>query len=55
MKTPSGGCAGLDYHVDIDGHYYSVPRRLVCEQLDAYIPTQTVELFRQGERAALHG
>jgi hypothetical protein len=27
MKTPSGGCAGLDYHFDIDGHYYSAPRR----------------------------
>jgi len=25
MKPPSGGCAGLDYHFDIDGHYYSVP------------------------------
>jgi hypothetical protein len=24
---------GLDYHVDIDGHYYSVPHRLIREQL----------------------
>ena len=25
---------GLDYHVDIDGHYYSVPHRLIREQAD---------------------
>jgi hypothetical protein len=55
MKTPSGGCEGLDYHFDIDGHYYSAPRRLVCEQLDAHITAQTVELCRQGERVALYG
>jgi DNA replication protein DnaC len=24
---------GLDYHVDIDGHYYSVPHRLILEPL----------------------
>src|SRR6516164_7467348 len=28
---------GLDYHVDIDGHYYSVPHRLIPEQLAARI------------------
>jgi Mu transposase, C-terminal domain len=55
MKTLSGRCAGLDYHFDIDGHCYSVPRRLVCEQLDGRITAQTIELFRQRERVALHG
>ena len=43
-----------DYHVDIDGHYYSVPYRLICEQLDVRVTAHTVELFRKGERVAVH-
>src|SRR6266542_3971522 len=42
-----------DYHVDIDGHYYSVPYRLIREQLDARITAHTIELFRKGERVAV--
>jgi transposase len=45
---------GLDYHVDIDGHYYSVPHRLIREQIDARITAHTIELFRKGERIAVH-
>jgi transposase len=44
----------LDYHVDIDGHYYSVPHRLIREQLDARITERTIELFCKGERVAVH-
>ena len=43
-----------DYHVDIDGHYYSVPYRLIREQLEARITAHTIELFRRGERVAVH-
>jgi transposase len=46
--------AGIDYHVDIDGHYYSVPHRLVKEQIEARITQRTVELFHKGERVACH-
>ena len=45
---------GRDYHVDIDGHYYSVPHRLIREQLDARITEHTIELFCKGERVAVH-
>jgi transposase len=45
---------GLDYHVDIDGHYYSVPHRLIREPLDARITERTIELFCRGERVAVH-
>jgi transposase len=45
---------GLDYHVDIDGHYYSVPHRLLRQQLEARITQRTVELFHKGERVACH-
>ena len=46
--------AGLDYHVDVDGHYYSVPYRLVKQQVEARITQRTVELFHKGERVACH-
>jgi transposase len=39
---------GLDYHVDIDGHYYSVPHRLLKEQVEARLTQRTVELFHNG-------
>jgi transposase len=45
---------GLDYHVDIEGHYYSVPHRLLREQVDARITARMVELFHRGERVAVH-
>ncbi len=45
---------GLDYHVDIEGHYYSVPHRLIRQQLDARITARTIELFCKGERVAVH-
>jgi transposase len=44
----------LDYHVDIDGHYYSVPHRLLREQVEARVTARTVELFHKGERVAVH-
>jgi len=46
--------AGLDYHVDVDGHYYSVPYRLVKQQIEARITQRTIELFHKGERVACH-
>jgi transposase len=46
--------AGIDYHVDIHGHWYSVPSRLVREVIDARITEQTVELFHRGTRIASH-
>jgi transposase len=44
----------LDYHVDVDGHYYSVPHRLLREQVEARITARTVEVFHKGERVAVH-
>src|SRR5207253_9461085 len=45
---------GLDYHVDIDGHYYSVPHRLIRQQIDARITVRTIERFCKGDRVAAH-
>ena len=46
--------AGLDYHVDIDKHYYSVPYRFAREQVEARITANTIEIFHKGERIAAH-
>lgn len=46
--------AGIDYHVEIDGHYYSVPYALRTQQLDARITSDTVECFQQRSRVASH-
>ena len=46
--------AGLDYHVEIFGHFYSVPYRLMRETIEARITDQTVELFHGGIRVASH-
>ncbi len=44
----------IDYHVQVDKHYYSVPYQLVKEELDARLTADTVELFRKGKRVASH-
>lgn len=47
-------CARLDYHVEIDDHYYSVPHRFANEELSVRLTARTVEVFRKGERIAVH-
>lgn len=46
--------AGLDYHVRIEGHHYSVPHELVRQQLWARLTADTVEIYRAGKRVASH-
>jgi transposase len=46
--------AGLDYHVEVFKHYYSVPHTLLKEKLWARITARTVELFHNGTRVASH-
>ena len=44
----------IDYHVDVERHYYSVPHQLVGQELDVRISAQTVECFFKGRRIASH-
>jgi transposase len=46
--------ANIDYHVEIDRHYYSVPYQLAGQQLEARYTATTVELFQGGKRIASH-
>jgi transposase len=44
----------LDYHVEVDGHYYSVPHTLIRRQLDVRLTATTVECLLNGQRVAVH-
>jgi transposase len=43
-----------DYHVEIADHYYSVPSRLIREEVEARITDKTVEILHKGTRVASH-
>jgi transposase len=44
----------IDDHVEVAGHYYSVPYRLVKQQLDVRVSAQVVDIFHKGTRVASH-
>lgn len=45
---------GIDYHVEVEDFYYSVPHALIRQQVDARITATTIELFHKGKRVAAH-
>jgi transposase len=44
----------LDYHIELDKHWYSVPYGLVHEQLWACATATTVQIFYRDQRVASH-
>jgi transposase len=44
----------IDYHVEVDKHYYSVPYSLVKQELDVRFTVNTVECFYRNQRVASH-
>ena len=46
--------ANIDYHVEVDRHYYSVPYQLAGQQMEARFTASTVEIFHLGKRVASH-
>lgn len=44
----------VDYHVELEGHYYSVPYRFVGKAVDIKATSSTVEIFEGGKRIAIH-
>jgi transposase len=46
----------IDYHVEVDGHFYSVPHelRLADKHPEARITATTVEVYSRGKRVAAH-
>jgi transposase len=44
----------MDSHVEVEGHYYSVPYALVRQQLEVRVSARVVERFHKGTRVASH-
>jgi transposase len=45
---------GLDYHVEVEKQYYSVPHQLLKKTLWVRVSARTVEIFHDGQRVASH-
>jgi len=46
--------AGIDYHVTVDKHHYSIPYQYLSNKIDVRLSDHTVECFFKGKRIALH-
>jgi transposase len=44
----------IDYHIEIDRHFYSVPYQLTKEQVDVRLTANTVEALFKNKRVASH-
>jgi transposase len=44
----------LDYHIEVEGHYYSVPYHLVRCPVAVKVSEQLVEIFHEHQRIACH-
>lgn len=45
---------GIDYHVEVERHFYSVPYTLIGEHVDARLTATTLEVLHRGRRVAAH-
>ena len=45
---------GVDYHVEVGAHFYSVPYRFARSEVEVRLTPRTVEIFLKGERVAAH-
>src|SRR6266849_818529 len=43
-----------DYHVEVQGHFYSVPSRLIRQVVEVRATETTIEVFHRGTRIASH-
>jgi transposase len=44
----------IDYHIEVEKHYYSVPYQLAREKVDVRYTAKTVEVFYRNKRVASH-
>ena len=44
----------IDYHIEFDKHYYSVPHALVRHTVEVQASNTTVAIYHQGQRVATH-
>jgi len=43
-----------DYHVEVERAYYSVPYRLIGQQVEVRVSAHTIEVFHRGQQVAAH-
>ena len=51
FKRPA---VNIDYHVDVDKHFYSVPNQLRGKKLEVFLSVDTVEIFYSNRRIVTH-
>ena len=44
----------VDYHIEVERHYYSVPHTLIKKKIDVRITNNTIECFYKNKRVASH-
>jgi transposase len=44
----------IDYHVEVDGFFYSVPHTLIHAEVDVGVTARMIEIFYRGQRIGLH-
>ena len=44
----------IDYHIEVERHYYSVPYALVHQQVEVHLTGETVEVLYRGVRVTSH-
>jgi transposase len=44
----------IDYHIEIERHFYSVPYALVHQEVDVHLTAEAVEVLHRGVRVASH-
>jgi len=44
----------VDYHIEVERHYYSVPHTLIKKKIDVRITNNTIECFYKSKRVASH-
>ena len=45
---------GIDYHIEVDRHYYSVPHQLARREVEVRLTASVVEVLHTGKRVAAH-
>ena len=48
------GGVNIDYHVQVDWHWYSVPHQLVGQPVEVRLTARMVEILHSGKRVAMH-
>lgn len=54
VATWTKGKVNIDYHLSVEGHFYSVPYQLIHQELEARSTATTVEIFHHAKRVAVH-